>query len=53
MKWLLMFCGMYLIGEGLISLFWKANDQWMGSKLARVSRIIIGVFILWVSYTME
>ena len=45
-----MFCGLYIAVEAVVSLFWADNDKWIGSQLVRVSRIIVGVFIVWVSY---
>lgn len=49
MKWLVILCGIYLIIEAIISLLWANNDKWIGSQLVRVSRIIVGVFVICVA----
>ena len=38
------------IGEAIVSLFWTANDKWFWSQMVRVSRIIVGVFFVWIGY---
>ena len=48
-----MLCGLYISTEAIASLFWSNNDKWIGSQLVRVSRIIVGVFIVWVSYRIS
>ena len=48
-----MFCGLYIAVEAVVSLFWADNDKWMGSQAVTVSRIIIGVFMVWVSYQIS
>ena len=53
MKGLVMLCGLYILAEALVSLFWMNNDKWIGAQLVRVSRIIIGVFVVWVSYRIS
>jgi len=46
-------CGIYLVVEAIISLFWTANDKWFWSQMVRVSRIIVGAFIIWASYSVR
>jgi hypothetical protein len=53
MNKLIALCGAYLILEAIISLYWTRNDKWIGSQLIRVTRIIVGIFILWVAYRLE
>ena len=50
MRWLVVLCGLYIYAEAFVSLFWKRNDKWICSQLVRVSRIIIGAFIICVGF---
>ena len=44
--------GLYIAIEAIVSLFWTANDKWFWSQMVRVSRIVVGVFIVWVSFVI-
>jgi hypothetical protein len=50
MKYLVMLCGVYLVVETIISLWWKNNDKEWWCQLIRVSGIIVGIFIIWAGY---
>ena len=50
MKGLVMLCGLYILAEAIVSLFWTANDKWFWSQMVRVSRFIVGVFFVWIGY---
>lgn len=49
MKYLVMLCGIYIALEAIVSLRWTHNDKGLFPQCVRVSRIIIGVFIVWVT----
>jgi hypothetical protein len=51
-EWVTLLAGMYLILEAVISLFWKFNDKWFWAQVVRGSRIIIGVFVVWLSFVI-
>jgi hypothetical protein len=46
MNGLVILCGLYISVEAIVSLNWTHNDKWFISQLVRVSRIIIGAFII-------
>jgi hypothetical protein len=50
MKGLVILCGAYIVIEAIVSLFWAKNDKWFWSQMVRVSRIIVGIFFVWVGY---
>jgi hypothetical protein len=50
MRWLVFSAGLYITIEALISIFWQDNDKWIGSQLVRGSRIVVGLFIIWISF---
>jgi len=53
MRGLLILCGLYISIEALISLFWANNDKWLWSQMVRVSRIIVGGFVIWAAFAIN
>jgi len=53
MRGLLMLGGTYLIVEAVISLSWANNDKWLWSQMVRVSRIIVGGFVIWAAFALN